>query len=358
MALGYCEAVLLGLEQIAKENDPQFKLTPIGFMEALRDPDNYSVELEQSAFPGDGHQRDVRVRYLVRGVESEVSTSKNCTVPAANNYRETTVSISRYNQIAVSLSVEQISKYCSEASDVVRFGAPATPFMREHLKHVMTKLNALRSRTNRRLLQDMATNFSPKVGKPATATDVRFLGTPSGSLGTNYPIWEGPQEVMQDYQLAELSGTPILVGFGNLNRWAMAMNFACCNDGGIDLDAVNSANMFKYYKDLLVDSEWGANHFAVIAPGSVQLLHYAQNKGSFAGKIGASEYATIPDPTVNDLDWDIQLDFDTCTKTFNLIISNTTGLFVLPSDVYGYGDRLTYNNVAVDGAFRYRATTA
>lgn len=353
MPLGYCEAILLGLEDIAKNNDTQFKLTPIGFAEMLNDGNNASTEIK-GYDRGDGHQVDVRVRYLQRSTVSDTLTSRDCAQGAHQPYRETTATINGFRQITIGLDLAEVRKYCSDASDMVRVGSPASNVMREHLKRVLIALNGLRVGMNRDLLTTMANNFSPKPGAPATAKDVVLLGKhATGSNETQSPILSGWNEVMQDYDAAELLDTPYVVGFGNFNRFNTAQNFSCCNADGFDPSRLS--NNYRYYKDLSAEGIWGANHFGVFAPGVVQLITFNENRGEYAGSHGASEYGVIPDPTIPNLFWDFQLDFDTCNKKYNLIVSLKYGLWTVPSDSYKASDSNYYGG-SVYGAFRYRAT--
>lgn len=355
MALGYCEALLLGLEDIAKDNDTQFKLTPIGFSEFLNDEANASTEIK-SYDKGDGHQVDVRVRYLQRSVEADTQTTRDCNQGPHQPYKEGLVTIAGYRQISIGLDLAEVRKYCSDASDLQKVGSPATSLMREHVKRVLVSLNGLRVGMNKDLLRTMANNFSPKPGGSAAAKDVTLLGRyATGSTAQQSPIWDGWNDVMQDYEAAELVDTPYVVGFGNFNRFNTGLGYACCNDNGINME--NLSAKYKYYKDLTAESILGANNFGVFAPGVVQLITFNENRGDFAGVHGASEYGVIPDPTIPNLFWDFQLDFDTCAKKYNLIVSNHYGLWTVPSDAYKSGDSSYYGG-AEFGAFRYRGIQA
>lgn len=352
MALGYCEAILLGLEDIAKNNDTQFKLTPIGFSEFLNDEANASTEIKGYDV-GDGHQVDVRIRYLQRSTVADTITSRDCAQAVHQPYKETTATIAGFRQISVGLDLAEVRKYCSEASQTVGVGNPSTPMMREHLKRLMISLNGIRVGMNRDLLTQMASNFSPKPGSSAAAKNVTLLGKyATGATGVQAPVWDGWNDVMQDYDQAELIDTPYVVGFGNFNRFNTGLGYACCNDAGLDLGTLSSK--YRYFKDLTADAIWSANNFGVFAPGVVQLITFNENRGDFAGVHGASEYGVLPDPTIPNLFWDFQLDFDTCNKKYNLIISLKYGLWNVPSDAYKAGDSNYYGG-SVYGAFRYNA---
>lgn len=351
MALGYCEAILLGLEEVAKNNDTQFKLTPIGFTEYLNDPANASVEIK-GYDKGDGHQVDVRVRYLQRSTVADTLTSRDCSQAPHQPYKEALVNISGFRQISIGLDLAEVRRYCDAASTMVKTGSPATPLMAEHVKRIMNSMNGIRVAMNKDLLTLMASNFSPKPGSASTAKDVTLLGKHgAGATARQAPIWDGFNDIMMDYDGAELLDNPFIVGFGNFNRFNTALGYACCNDL---VDMSQLSPKYNYFKDLTADSVWGANNFGVFAPGVVQLITFNENRGTFSGQHGASEYGVLPDPKIPGLLWDFQLDFDTCAKKYNLLVSLKFGLWTVPSDAYKSGDSNYYGG-AEFGAFRYRA---
>jgi hypothetical protein len=350
MALGYCPSLLIGIEEVAKNNDPQFKLDPIGFTEALQQPENASASVKGYDV-GNGHQVDVRVKYLQRSTESDVKTTADCNFGTHKPYKETTVSISDYVEIDIALAEEEVRLYCSQASDLKKFGM--TTLMYDHVLRVMSSLNGVRSKMNRNLVSTMANNFDPHPGSSSSAKDVTMLGkTATGATALQAPIWDGWNDIMQDYETAGLSGKPLVIGFGNFNRWNRTLGYACCNDAGVDASRLPSE--YSYFRDLVAPSEWGANNIAVLAPGVVQLITYNKYRGTFVteGNKFALERFTIPDPTVPNLLWDAKLEFDSCTEVYNLKLSLTHGLFVLPNDSYAANDRLYYGG-SITGAFRY-----
>jgi len=352
MALGYCPSLLIGLEEAAKTNDPQFKLDPIGFAEALQQPENISTEVKGYDV-GNGHQVGVRVKYLQRSTEAEVKTAADCNFGAHKPYKEADVTIADYVEIDVALDENEVRKYCSDASRLVKEGP--TTLMMDHVKRVMSSLNGLRSKFNRNLVTTMANNFDPHFGSSPAAKNVTLLGrAATGATATQAPVWDGWNDVMQEYEQAGLRGKPLVIGFGNFNRFNRTLGFACCNDAGVDQSKLPSE--YSYFRDLIAPQVWGADNFAVLAPGVVQLVTYNKYRGSFVeeGNKFAIERGVLPDPTVPNLLWDIKLQYDTCEEVYNLKISLTHGLFFVPNDAYQAGDRLYYGG-SIAGAFRYNA---
>ena len=352
MALGYCPALLIGLEEVAKTNDPQFKLDPIGFAEALQQPQNISTQVKGYDV-GNGHQVGVRVKYLQRSTEADVQTTASCDFGAHKPYKEDTVTISDYVSTKIALDENEVRLYCSDASQLQKMGS--TTLMHDHVLRVMSSLNGIRSKFNRNLLTAMANNFDPHPGSPATAKNVTLLGkAATGGTASQAPIWDGWNDVMQDYEEAGMNGKPLVIGFGNFNRWNRTLGYACCNDAGVDQSQLPSE--YSYFRDLIAPQVWGANNFAVLAPGVVQLITYNKYRGTFVeeGNKFAIQRGVLPDPTVPGLLWDMKLEFDTCEEVYNLTLSLTHGLWTVPNDAFAANDRLYYGG-SITGAFRYNA---
>lgn len=350
MALGFCEALLIGLEQAAKENDPQFKQTPAGTLVMLQQPENISLEIK-SYDQGDGHHVDVRYRWIPRSTESEVLTSRDCSVEAEKAYQEATLQISEYRQVNVGLSMPTIAKYCSDASSISDGGiAGVTPLMKEVTKRIMLKMNALRQSIDRAILTDISNNYGQIQGFGSGTKSINLIHNGSTGIVPGAPIYQGLEELLHDYFNSEMVGTPLISGFGNFDKFNTSTRMAGgLQNSGLEFDSIQEN--FKFFPDLLSDSVLGANNITVLAPGSAQLVTYNANRGNFKGEFGATQLGIIPDPLVPGLFYDVQLDFDSCAKQFNLIIGVTFGLWTVPATSYTYPDRMG----GVTGLFSYKA---
>jgi hypothetical protein len=358
---GFCPAVLVGMEEANKRNDPQMRMSKNGFLEAINSPFNDPSAEVKSFDQKDGHRVDVRVKYLKRRTEADVSTSADyCATGTTSPYFEENVVVNSYVQETIRLNQSDLERYCSSASDPESMNA--LPINREINKLIMSSMNALRTRHNRQIVTIMNTNFSPKVTSGSGSKDVRLLGTlATGSQSLSTPIMDGLQEVLFDYENAELVGKPLWIGFGNSSRYFASLGVSCCNETGFD--APKTSDQVYFYKDTLAPTVWGgANRFAVLAPGTVQYVNFAQNRlrQLINKEVGGIFYSVLPDPVVPGLTWDVQLAWN-CAKYWDVTISTNGGLFVTPSDSFAYGDRLMpsqYGNVAVAGAFLYNALGA
>ena len=111
MALGYCEAVVLHLATI-NENYNGTKVTQPGFLNMLLNSPNAP---EIVAAYGEGHRREVRVKYKTPVTENQVSTSEHCGVDVIPAYAETTVSLGKYVQLSMHITDDKIRQYCADA---------------------------------------------------------------------------------------------------------------------------------------------------------------------------------------------------------------------------------------------------
>lgn len=349
--LGYCQALLKGLEQTVGLSDPQLKATPVGFMQALLDENNRrGVEIGQID-AGNGHGVQVRVKRLKRGLESETRTTPACEPAAVPLYDESCVTLSGYREIAVAVEWDELRRYCAEASQIAVFGEQNTAFMNDHLKKLMVKLNGLRRAINADLLATLLPNFglnavtASNAAKPLPLLD-----------STNYyaKIEQGLQELMFDMQYNEAYGAPFVVGHGLFSRFNTSAQMGCCNADGFNWAQPAGAAPYRFFVDLQIDSLVGQDELVVFSPGALQILTFNQYRGTFAGKHGTSEFATFPDPYLPGLSYDLQLKFNDCgpQRGYTAILGLHYGLYFVPFDAYDPSDRLS----GVNGAFRYKAT--
>lgn len=352
MPLGFCPAILLGLEQAAKDNDPQFKQTATGTLTMLQQPENASIEIK-GYDAGDGHHVDVRYKYIPRSTQSEVLTSRTCDTEPEKPYKEGLLQISEYRGVKVGLSMDTIAKYCSDASDLQQGKIKGvSPIMAEVNKRIMLKMNALRTSINGAVLVDIKNNYGSIGGFGSGTKSVKLIHNGSSGIVAGAPVYQGFQEMMYDYMNSEMINTPLIAGFGNFAKFDASTRMAGgLQNSGLDFSGIQQN--YKFFPDLQADSILGANNITVLAPGSAQLVTYNKYRGNFSGKFGATELGILPDPLIPNLFYDVQLDFDSCNTQWNLIIGVTFGVWTVPADAYSYPDRM----LGVNGLFSYKADT-
>jgi len=369
MALGYCEAVVLHLATI-NENYNGTKVTQPGFLNMLLQTPNAP---EIVAAYGEGHRREVRVKYKTPVTENQVSTSEHCGVDVIPAYAETTVSLGKYVQLSMHITDDKIRQYCADASATVAVGLPATRMMSEHLDSIRHAMRGLYAKMETQLTTAMATQFGVNARTGAsTSTSVNF-----NLNGSTQNFAEGLTRILTDAAINELCGTPMIVGNGHIHGFAM--NYLSqaygLNQNGIDQARLADALGFQFFHSQKTATTWGANQFGVFAPGSVHLITNPRNVGNFAQDLGTVKQFTMVDPGMQcwapnglgNFVWDVQLEYNACTESksggyagstsvgrgWMLTLSANYDLFVSPSGTDG-ADALA----GVNGALRYTATNS
>lgn len=372
MALGYCEALLVGSEEAFLNASPQTKRTPPGFLNALLQ--NTTKPQAVAVDQGNGHRKQVRVKFLTRATAANTSTTDDCVLDAVPAYDEQLVDVNGFRKIAIYVKDEDIKKYCSDASTLVDSngqlinGAQGTSFMKDHLNKLLAQMNGLYSAIDQDLVSAQAAAFGANVntGDNAAKNINISKDTHIQSLA------DGIVEILKDYAENEGCDTPFIVGNGLFHAYVMqqmAVKFG--NQQGIQTSAWNDA--YKFYYDPNTIAAWGANQIGVFQPNSTQLIEYNQYAGSFAGHHGTSDFGTLIDPYTGCMNagearmmkFDVQLKYFDCPfdalvggspmtlpRGYALIVSKSFQLLNIPADAYSSGDRLFENN----GTLRYEIT--
>ncbi len=380
MPLGFCPAIMAHLRAVALCATPQNKITPPGFLRMMlanrpqadiMNPDN-ALALDD----GQGHIRDIILKYLKRAVPAQAGTADNCQIDLAQQYAELQLAATQYRRMSVYVSDSDMSRYCAEATEMVRINGFPTPFMNEFLTRLQSAANGLLGAINIDLLTLMALEFGVnQVTGTNTATTVNFPGL---NAGVNTLYTDGMIKLLQDLSLNEICGTVNIVGHGNFNAYTIQQLVACCSQAGIDQSRFTG---FNYYPDIYARDAWGTNHIGVFAPGSVGFVELNRYEGWNAGYKGSSWFFTMPLPvdcpecngTFDALDFDAQLRYLDCPTLINVGCEGETtvprgwiidlgksfGLFNIPTDAFQheayddcYNDRLAGTN----GTLRYNIT--
>jgi hypothetical protein len=97
---GVAEAIIRQISDVTGINTPQYKITPPGLLALLlNNPSPISiVNLAQIQA---GHDREIKLRYMRRGIPSEVTDEEGCDPGSAASYLETTVTHPLFRQISL-----------------------------------------------------------------------------------------------------------------------------------------------------------------------------------------------------------------------------------------------------------------
>lgn len=367
--LGYCEALLVHLNDIAKGNTGANKVTPQGFLETLcaSTPEDGQAAVNQGFDENTGSFRDVKFMYQPRALDTLYQISDNCDVQSAPAYTEGTVPSLQYIQRGVFIADAQMQRYCSEYSKSLKIGKPATDFMRGHLDLVLPQVYALYSRINKQLISAMVSQFgvNARTGSNAPAT----INIPQNTTINN--LQTGITQLLYDLEFNEICGDVCIVGNGLFTASELQNAIkTCCDSQGLDS---SKWNFYTYRSDFATASLWGTNQLGVFAKGSIYLITRNRYVGSYAGDRGSSFFTTFTPPVPADacsmlarcLTLDLQVRYLDCPQTINidgvatavgrgleLIFSSNYNLWVAPTNQYEAGDRLFGTN----GTLRYAIT--
>ena len=356
--IGLVQALLININYLAGLEDPQYKVTPVGFLRMLLE-NPVTAKISNAKQIQNGLERTLKVRYMQRGLESDVTDKDDCDTPIGATWKETEIGRPLFNKIGIFISDEEMRKWQEEANKTLAAGTPSEPMMVGLYEVMIVKLNGLIQKIDSNLLSAQSTKWGVNAASgSAVARAINFSNT--------IDMEDGIIKLITDVQLNEIAGEPVVVGNGIINAWQIAQS----KKAGTDAQGFSSTSI-RYYDDINSVSKWGANHFGVFAPGLTGFVDFNKNVGAYAGVKGGSIFFTIPVPvvlangTLSSLVFDAQLKYEDCPiydeagdkiadRGWKLILSKSYGLFNAPNDMFAAGDRLAGYN----GALHYVAGAA
>lgn len=362
--IGIANALLLNINAIAQQADPQQKITPVGFLRMLLE-NNAMTEVANLTAIQNGLDHDIKVRYMQRGTVSEATDTDDCDTPITPVWKETTLTRQFFSKIGIFISDEQMRKFQEEAVQTMAItanganaGAITTPLMRGLYETIIVHANALVQKMDKNLLTAQKAAFGKNIAYgSADAQTINF--------DTKAALNDGIIKLMLDAQANEFTSDMLIVGNGIVQAVDMYNRFK----SGVDLQGIG-ALPFRSYYDAQSASIWGANYFGVFEKGQVGLVDFNKNVGSFAGERGDALFFTIPVPytladgTLSTLKFDAQLWYEKCpvysgtTKVadrgWKLVLSKSYGLFNTPTDAYASTDPM----YGANGSLQYIGAAA
>lgn len=360
MSLGFCPAILQGIDEVAKDANPMYKVQPNGFTSMLMRASTPGVIKNDSY---NGHKKTVTIKYRPRITVAQTDTTASCDNTLVQPYSEASVSIATYRQSSFHLDDEVLAQYCDDTTKMVSTGgAPSQLMYREVLDQIFSHANALLHGVNQDLL-GLLTFGRNKVNNVSTAVTVNL---PKDTAVQ--PITDGIYKLMGDYKKNNLTGRPQIVGQGMMLNYSLSQPSKGLDQGGFDSKI--ASGFYDFWNDDDFDTVIGTNHIGVFEPNALQLVEYLKYQGYKAGaKPGASTFFTMPLPMIVNNEvvpvwFDVQLRYNDCESTitdaysgspltiqkgYQVIISKNFGLFQIPSDSYRAEDPM-HN---VNGALHY-----
>lgn len=356
---GVAQAMIKNINLAAKQNDPQLKLTPTGFLRLLLE-NNAMVEINNIEELRKGLKRDIKLRYLQRGLESSVTDTDDCETPTGATWKEHEIKTPLFSKIGIFISDDEFRQYQEEAIQTLALGdAQSAPLMRGLYEVLLTQLIGLIGKIDSNLIAAQATKWGANAAyNLATAAQTLQLGK-SADFNTGYV------KLMEDALVNEVNDNLLLCGNGLITRYDIFHKLKT----GTDSQGIGALPLNAYYDPRTIKG-WGANHFGVFAKGTVGFVDWNRYVGPFAGDKGGSVFFTLPVPveldgTLTSLVFDCQLKYVDCpeydetnkvtqARGWKLIVSKNYGLFNLPSDAFASTDVLS----GVNGSFHYIAAEA
>src|SRR5665647_1965651 len=343
--IGLVQALLINIGLLSGLNDPQYMVTPVGFLQMLLE-NPVTAKIANVKEIREGQDRELKVRYMQRGLESEIEDEDNCETPITPTWLESSIGRPLLSKAGIFISDEEMRKYQAEATTTIAAGTNVqTPLMVALYETICVKCNGLIQSMNSKLLTAQAAKWGTNVAYgDANAHPLNF--------GNSMVMDDGLVKLLLDGQANEVNGELILVGNGVVNAYQTLQN----QKVGLDQFGFAKGN-FKVYNDIGSVSKWGLNHFGAFAQGLVGLVDFNKNVGPYAGEKGGSVFFTLPIPvqlangTLSTLVLDAQLKYQDCPifsevnekiadRGWKLILSKSFGLWNAPSDMFAVTDRM------------------
>lgn len=336
---GVAEAIIRQISDVTGINTPQFKVTPPGFLDLLLNNPS-PISITNLAQIQEGHDRDIKLRYMQRGVASEATDEEGCDAGASAAYLETAVTHPLFRQISLYIGNAEMQKYYDDATAGVALGKSV--IMSELYNRLIVKLNGLIGAIDIALLNAMTSRWGVNAATGSAApVSINF------STLNNVTLTDGIVKLIDQASQNEITGDLLMVGNGVANTFQIAnMLQTAANSQGYQ---ANRWQGFKWYNDFYSASSWGANHFGVIAQGSAGFVTWNKNEGYSSGTQGNSYFFTLPVPvvlangTLTNLVFDVQLKSIDCAQEIDgvtrdrgyiLYVGKYFGLFTVPADAY------------------------
>ncbi len=337
--LDACRNIQVNLLNLARENYGAFRREPTGLLDGLvsaRNTNGFEAVPIQSA---NGKILQVNVRYA-KDIDSAAQVQdarvdqcvNDC---AADPYDDQQVVLDCTKSIKVCMSAAELRTFC-EGKDQVQN------------ERVTKALNALFKEMDKDLVNKYVAqvgDFYGAGGLSVLPKAVNMLRTTTDG-GTRQDA-DGLVEIKQDLGNLGLSDQPIMVGYGNLNRFASYEEIACCNEYGQDLSGYLP---FDYFKDIHMDTELGTpNNVFAWNPGAIQFVTAVENVGDLDEMHEHYAHTTFVDP-MTGIRIDMDLKYDDCARTWTWGFTSQYTLWTQPEVFQAADPRFGTNNT-----FYYRA---
>lgn len=354
---GACAKIVRQLSDLTKQNTPFGLGRQTGMLDLLTDPNNGGVKLDLNNVQQGRKFVKTKVHYKTRIKPCEWLTDSS--VPSICNEGSEPVE----NSVDVTISKHFSSPVRSFTNaDMINICQDTGQFINEYM---MSDMRAGREKVDEYLLAQ-ADGYSGRIRQQNGSAEIppgghlskKLLGSDS-TIGYQVPLFANYADILLNYQYDQLNGVPMLVGDGILQKFFMLSKYSAANSTGVAYDAAIAQAGAAYYYDQATSSILGANKFLVIAPNTLHLLWFNENRNINIDS-PTRRQVVVPDPVYPGLNWDLDFEY-TCDKVWSYKISAWADMFsAVRSDAFGtdYSPQNACEDelAGMTGVFGYLAT--
>jgi hypothetical protein len=189
-------------------------------------------------------------------------------------------------------------------------------------QNIMRAMNAINVSVDKAVLAIANTNVGETASGGASLSIPLYTST-----GAPNPLAWAQVRAEMDAQGA--SGSPLIVGGGNMDIYARAMQIACCNTNfGVDLSRASGDGYF--YNDSFAPGVLGSGNSLALAPGAMQMITWNKYLGDYAKRNDSFEHGTIVDPFTG-LVYDLKTSYDDCLEKWFVELALNWTTFQVPT---------------------------
>jgi hypothetical protein len=231
--VGIVNSLLLTISALAGQNDPQYEVTPVGFLQMLLEN---STTASVSNFDDlrKGMSKTLTVRYMQRGTDLNVVDTNDCDTNITASWKQTNIGAPLFSKIGIKIEDDLVRQLQESASAPVTLGSQGANVYMALYQTVLTQINGLIQKIDKNLLAVQASHWGVNaVSGSSAARTVNFANTPS--------IGDGIVKLISDYQFNEVTGTPQVVGNGIITNYDILQRLKIGVDsGGFGSNPVNA----------------------------------------------------------------------------------------------------------------------
>jgi len=361
--VGACENIRKEAETLAGENYAYNLRRKIGALDFITSPENGSVDASLISYDNGRKIATLKILYDQRTKPCQISSNcdQNVCDDGATPLRKQFIT-------EISSCVKTpVRRYSND--DMVALCKDTSAFMRDR---GFSDLRAAKEHMSERVLAELDNQIGTNDEWNGTSTaagqykDIQLLSTVAAEPTPRPGNWA---EVILDYANNQLTGTPAVIGQGNLQMFYKLHQMSCCNattpygDANVEGDA-------RFYLDQAANTVLGPDKFILAAYRAVHLLTFNENRNIMATgvNVGDRMNTVIPDPDGYPFDWNLDFYFDNCDKVWKSMYSLTYGFFnIFQADSFAASGEDASPDVSPDcsdsldgmlGVFGYHATAA